>query len=409
MNHSQALSSTPQDRCLLAILQFLKDSGLTETLTTLQHESHRQHSDPLPGDENLLLTALMHFDERRNAFKTKALTDDETRVETALNALKLTDESVATHEVAELTPHASNITTVKWQPLPTSSLLASGGVDKTVYVTDTERRETRNAIPLTAPVLTLDWCRTAGSENLLLAGCMNGDCCLLDIDATPPVRQRVHDHTKYVVGVKWSPDGRMFATASHDCTVCIYTYNPTDPAATDAATLHHRFEYRNPVESLVWLSDTLLCLSPREDNYLHVVDAVTRTTQQKVNMNLTGDDHVSFSAMHTAVSPDRTLVAVATDQHRLLVLLAGSAVQVRNYWGLQNDGYSTPRVCWSRCGRYVYVTQQDVSVCCYDVSEGRCAGVLRGHDTNVRDVDCHAYRDELSTCSFDRTIKLWSS
>ena len=42
-------------------------------------------------------------------------------------------------------------------------------------------------------------------------------------------------------------------------------------------------------------------------------------------MNLTGDDHVSFSAMHTALSPDRTLLAVATDQHRLLVLLAGSS------------------------------------------------------------------------------------
>ena len=408
MNHTQALSSTPQDRCLLAILQYLKDAGLNDTLATLQRESHRQHTDPLPGDENVLLTALMHFDERRNAFKTKALTDDETRVETALNALKLTDDQPVTHETAQLTPHSANITVVKWQPLPNSSLLASGGVDKTVYVTDTERKETRSVIPLTAPILALDWCRTPGSEHLLLAGCMNGDCCLLSIDASPPMRQRVHDHTKWVMGAKWAPDGRMFATASHDCTVCIYTYSPS-ATDTPACALHHRFEYRNPVESLVWLSDTTLCLSPREDNYLHIVDAAARTELRRANMNLTGDDHVSFSALHSALSPDGTLLAVATDQHRLLVLLAGSAVQVRNYWGLQNDGYSTPRLCWSRCGRYVYVTQQDVSVCAYDVSEGRAAGVLRGHDTNVRDVDCHPHRDELATCSFDRTIKLWTS
>ena len=54
----------------------------------------------------------------------------------------------------------------------------------------------------------------------------------------------------------------------------VSTRTRTDAAASSTAVaLHHRFEYRNPVESLVWLSDALLCLSPREDNYLHLVDA----------------------------------------------------------------------------------------------------------------------------------------
>ena len=418
MNHSQALVATPNDRCLTAILQFLKDQGLQDTFACLQRESKVEWSDALEGEGDALLNALMAYDERRRAFKQKATNDTDARVDAAINALKLSHDLPTTHCTSTLTPHSANITTVRWQPLPTSTLLASGGVDKVVKVTDAATGDTVNAIPVPGPILSLAFSRV--QPDLLLVGCMNGDVLLLDLTAHPPLQLRAHDHSKYVVAVQFAPDGHSFASASHDGTVALYTRNPsastsaTSPPSSPTSApippfaLHHRLEYRNPVESLAWLDSSVLCVAPREDNYLHLVHCPTRVEQSKVNMNLTGDDHVSFSAMHLALSPDGTLLAVATDQHRLLLLAAGTGIQVRNFWGLQNDGYSTPRVAWSQSGKFVYVSQQDASVCVYDASEGRSVAVLKGHDTNVRDVDCHPFNDLVATGSFDRTVKVWS-
>ena len=420
MNHSQALVATPHDRCLTAILQFLKDQGLQDTFATLQRESKVEYSDALEGEGDALVNALMAYDERRMAFKAKGATAAEALVDAAINNLKLSPDPPITHCTSTLTPHSANITTVKFQPSPSSSLLASGGVDKVVKVTDVNTGETVNVIPVPGPILSMAFSRT--QTDLLLVGCMNGDVLLLDLTLTPPLLLKVHDHSKYVIAVQFAPDGNSFASASHDGTVAIYTRSSTAAASTSASAsptassaspipfvLHHRLEYRNPVETLAWLDSSVLCVAPREDNYLHLVHSPTRVEQSKVNMNLTGDDHVSFSAMHIALSPDATLLAVATDQHRLIVLAAGTGIQVRNYWGLQNDGYSTPRVTWSRRGRYVYVSQQDASVCVYDVSEGRSVAVLKGHETNVRDVDCHPFLDLLATGSFDRSVKLWGA
>ena len=39
-----------------------------------------------------------------------------------------------------------------------------------------------------------------------------------------------------------------------------------------------------------------------------------------VNMNAMGDDHVSFSASHLALSPDQKYLLVSTDGPRLLML-----------------------------------------------------------------------------------------
>ena len=403
MNHSQALVATPHERCLTAILQFLKDNGFHHSFEALQSESKKEWTAPLEGEQDALVNALMAYDERRNAFKHKATSDADAMIDRAINGLKLAPDLAASHCSLTLTPHSANITTVKWQHSASSALLASGGVDKVVKVTDIASGDVVNAIPVLGPVLSMDFSKS--QPDLLLVGCMNGDVLLLDLTQTPPILLKTHEHTKYVIAVEFAPDGASFASASHDGTVVTYTRS----AVTGAFALHHRWEYRNAVETVAWLSSSVLCVAPREDNYLHLMHVPSRTEQARVNMNLTGDDHVSFSAMNIAASPDASLLAVATDQHRLIVLAAGTPIQVRNYWGLQNDGYSTPRVSWSRSGRFVYVSQQDASVCVYDASEGKSVGVLRGHDTNVRDVDCHPFKDLVATASFDRTVRVWKA
>ena len=55
--------------------------------------------------------------------------------------------------------------------------------------------------------------------------------------------------------------------------------------------------------------------------------AVVRLTRQ-LNMNALGDDHVSFSAAHLALSPTGDLLLVSTDTGRLVLWdLAGACVR----------------------------------------------------------------------------------
>ena len=71
-------------------------------------------------------------------------------------------------------------------------------------------------------------------RTLLLSGDMSGEVVLarISVSAQPGADySTVHetqpiacfgDHTKYAVRVRWAPDGRQFASASYDKSVCLY-------------------------------------------------------------------------------------------------------------------------------------------------------------------------------------------
>lgn len=427
MNHGQALSATPRERALQAILQFLTNEGLTQSVNQLEQEAHVTYVEDLEADTDRLLDSLMAYDEKRTAFKPSTQVQQEAIIDHAINQLKLSEDQAVTHSALSIEPHPlSNIISCAFQhkqpDQPEDQLIvASGGVDKRVVLTNLSTNQEIRSITLNAPILSLDFSVT--KPHLMLAGQMNGQVCLIDSNNQSPITERWivnsnHDHTKYVTSVAFSPNSLYYVSASTDGTVAVYKRPDVESATQSdefAATsepawsLHHKFEYRSAVESVAWYSDNLLYVAPREDNYVHVIDMDLKRETTKYNLNASKDDHVSFSVMNMAFSPDRTLLALATDQHRLLVLASQSDIQVRNCYSLQNDGYSTPRLAWSKSGKLLYITQQNATVFVYDVSEGRQVTTLRGHEVNVRDIDTHHTQDALVSVSFDKTLKLWKT
>jgi WD40 repeat protein len=102
-------------------------------------------------------------------------------------------------------------------------------------------------------------------------------------------------------------------------------------------------------------------------------------------------------------------VASATDANRNFILDVSSGKIVRNFYGHSNDGYSQPKVAWSRSGQYVLGnTTEDGSVVVWDVSSSSIADRLSSHHTQpIRDMYASPASDALVTTSFDKMTNLW--
>lgn len=116
------------------------------------------------------------------------------------------------------------------------------------------------------------------------------------------------------------------------------------------------------METVLFNKDgTQLIIAVREDNYLHYIN--TETLQEHfVNMNATGDDHVSFTALDMSLSPDGKFVLVSTDRNRLIMFATGTPFQARNFYGVPNDQWSTPRTAWNLTQSFIYSVRISVSL-----------------------------------------------
>jgi WD40 repeat protein len=82
------------------------------------------------------------------------------------------------------------------------------------------------------------------------------------------VIQHSRDHSKYVVAVKWSPDGLLFATASHDHSVGLHKLN----SETNLFQLVDKIPFNTNAEAISFNKSGVLCVGVRDDNYLHMLD-----------------------------------------------------------------------------------------------------------------------------------------
>jgi WD40 repeat protein len=133
----------------------------------------------------------------------------------------------------------------------------------------------------------------------------------------------------------------------------------------------------------------------------------------KVNLNSGSvgtaafDEHVSFAVMNLQPWQDKYL-ALATDNSRNIILDVNTGKQVRNLYGHSNDGYSHPKVAWSSSGQYLFGnTQEDGSVCVWDIASSSIVQHLKGHGTPVRDIYSSPTSDTMVTTAFDKATRFW--
>jgi WD40 repeat protein len=225
---------------------------------------------------------------------------------------------------------------------------------------------------------------------------------------------------------------------------CVW-YRMCVSSAANRWQLIGRIEFSNNVESIEWIDGGHFYVSVREDNYLHHIQLDGLKELEQLNTNEFGDDHVSFNVLDMAVSPaGGKAILLATDHHRVILMQTGSRHQLRNFYNVQNDGYryaddenrsaaygaacqlathsfsvasllsrvcvlSTPRLAWSPCGKYAYVTCQDKCVAVLDMTSGQTVHRITGHEINVRDVSVQPFTNQLLSCSFDKTCRVWTT
>eukprot|EP00053_Salpingoeca_punica_P006528 m.61621 g.61621 ORF g.61621 m.61621 type:complete len:434 (+) comp13733_c0_seq2:232-1533(+) len=238
---------------------------------------------------------------------------------------------------------------------------------------------------------------------------------------------QAHNHKKYVVHVRWSPGGRFLASACYDHTVCVWDTAVTDNGQTFTAKLIHTLSFKGAVESIAFRpsnaagagakadgdgcgkqemeAGAVLVVAVREDNRLHFV-SLPDGAQSDLNMNMLGDDFVSFSALHVSYSPCGRFVLASSDRDRLLLFSTESRKLVRTFYGASSDIYSQPKHCWHPSGLYIYATNQDNSILVWEVASQRVVERLTGHTGTVRDLIL-AGSDVLISCSFDKTVRIW--
>jgi WD40 repeat protein len=268
-----------------------------------------------------------------------------------------------------------------------------------------------------APAIAIDFVRKGHNTKFLAAGCMDGTVHVIFYEklgteiVAKEVAKGAIKHAKYVRSLAWSSTENILATASADGCVQVHKLNwnfvdETNVSLEKIQTL----QLPGPAESVCFQKDHLCCYA-RGTPYLMYFDLQDNFAQRKINLNQgTGnagfDEHVSFTVMHMA--PYNDYLALATDTSRNIIIDWRTGKQIRNLYGHQNDGYSQPKIAWSKNGQYLYGnTQEEPVVCVWDIASASIVDRLEAHSNSIRDMFSSKSTDTLVTTSFDKKTQVW--
>ena len=112
--------------------------------------------------------------------------------------------------------------------------------------------------------------------------------------------------------------------------------------------------------------------------------------------------------MDLSVSPNGKYLCAATDTSRNIIIEVGTNNIVRSLYGHKNDGFSQPRIAWSSSGQYIFGnTQEDSSICVWDIASTKMVKRLEGHTGQLRDIFGSKTSDTIVTSSYDKKVKVW--
>jgi WD40 repeat protein len=193
-------------------------------------------------------------------------------------------------------------------------------------------------------------------------------------------------HTDYVVGVAFSPDGALLATASDDRTARLWDVATGRTART--LTGHTGYLY-----GVAFSPDGALLATTSHDRTARLWDVATGQTTR----TLTGHFHGA------AFSPDGTLLATAGEDRMLRLWDVATGQTTRTLTGHTNMVY---RVAFSPDGALLASTSNDGTVRLWDVATGQTTRTLTGHTGFVWGLAFNPDSTLLATTSHDRTARL---
>jgi WD40 repeat protein len=329
------------------------------------------------------------------------------------------------------------------------NILAVGGADRYVSVLtwgsalapslDATTKTVANAarVQCSAPVICVGFCNT---HDILCVGCMDGSVHFVGFSLTLGKmnawllnsigRDGALKFAKYIKSVAWLDSSPVVAISSADGTVVMSNISLQDEDVTMEAdddnyddndhickhieiTNVKSFHFNNPVETLCFVNEgKSLCLYERETSFLTYFDLSNEYKMSKYSLNgkTTGgfDDFVSFAIMDLSLSPNGKYLCAATDASRNIIIEVGTDNIIRDLYGHKNDPFSQPRIAWSSNGQYIFGnSQEDNSICVWDVASTKIIQRLQHHSSQVRDIFGSKESDTLVTASYDKTCTVW--
>ncbi|GAA6028276.1 hypothetical protein JCM8097_006952 [Rhodosporidiobolus ruineniae] len=390
---------------------FLRSHGYTKTLDALLNESIStnprlpvliEHSGAA-DDSGVGLEDVVEYLLAARLARAK-LDDPAAPLRDDLNQLHLVDNALP-KKVRTAVSEASNVLTVKKGVLPKRSwdsaelrfrsehipCILSTAVDRTLKLHSLDSFDLLDSFPLPSPALSFVQHPVPGQERFVACATMEGSLSVIDL-VTREVKAKVKDHSKYIVRVVWSPDGRYLATLGYDKLIHIYRFSlsaststssdapallddelPDPLAATPSVslTLAHTVHTRTNPEAAVFLPDSrTLVWTAREDHLLHyqTVPAEGNETgeggwaAESYNLNENGDAHISFSILHITLHPTLPLLSLQTNttNARLLLYPFHSPTRLLTlHTTASYSDYANPRHAWLPSGAGAVVNSED--------------------------------------------------
>uniref|UniRef100_A0A6B2L7E4 Anaphase-promoting complex subunit 4 WD40 domain-containing protein n=1 Tax=Arcella intermedia TaxID=1963864 RepID=A0A6B2L7E4_9EUKA len=302
--------------------------------------------------------------------------------------------------------HNASVLSVKFNPR--EAWIVSSDTQKNLILSSRDGQVLsgdRTNNPFTGTIISIDW--NPVHPRILIIGTMDERHALMEVQEVEGVfkigtLQMWHAHKKYIIRTKWHPSGEQFVTASHDGSIIFYQFNAEKKRAEQVKQVF----LSGCVEAAEYTIDgKFVIISVRDNTCLHYINTTTWEVSL-ANTNLLGDGHVSFNTLEIKRSPDGKHILASTDHSRAILFKEGTAIQVRNFYGLENDGFSQPRSVFDSQG-LIYLTSQNNQIYVFDTTSGQLVNQFGGHSGQVRDMDYHPTEDIIATCSYDKTIKIW--
>eukprot|EP00741_Cyanophora_paradoxa_P022626 tig00021493_g21851.t1 len=325
------------------VFQYLHDKGFTHALAALEEEAGRAYEPDSLHRASALLAALSDAYEAemlRGPGGLSAAAADDDDLNEIVGAGVYPSEQKACIEGL----HTGNILTVRFSPHDLD-LVATGGSDRSLRLVNF-----RGALaggptppPITFPstdgaILSVDF--HPEDPDLLLSCGMDGKARIYR-PAPPPqpheaapgrrsLRRRgaasgALDRADAGGGDEVRGAGALAPDASF---FCIASYDKHLRGGGDGAgyAMVAELAFVGTVEAVEVLPGThTLVAACRDSNFLEYIDLDAGAVRSKVNMNINGDNVVSFTAMDLAASPNEKYLSVSTDKSRIIVFRTARA------------------------------------------------------------------------------------
>jgi len=331
--------------------------------------------------------------------------------------------------------HYSNIISLHSKQLPeklfngsdensTKSYILSGAIDKSVRATELETGKVVSIYEHhKGAILSID--THPKYNHIMLTSGMDGQISIINLETNKCIQQ-FKNHKKFVTKALFSPDGQHIVSTSYDHTVNIYkcieeSKDEVQDYIIPKYELVNTKTYNGACESLcitISPEDNAIytaVVGVREDNYLHYIDLIEGYPELNINMNINGDNWVSFTPMYLTPSPNHKYILCCTDNKsgRTILFRNRSNAQPRIFYGAEIDEFTNPRCCFHSNGQYVFITSNDFSVCVFEIPTAKLVKKLYGHKAIVRDISFIEPSEEyenglLISCSYDKTIRVWN-